>query len=372
MNPLPSISICVSAVFSVGVPLAASAGPPSNTAEKWLNTLTLRPFDDRRVVVLFIGDKLTHDLKEPVAELNKLARRSDVVVLAVTAQGDKFARKFVEEFDPRFAVGIQSRAERQFDVRRYPTVMVFQKEGPVRFTDTSELIAKLGPAPADEGLAAEQMTTSELLVRVRESDDHDVMEESLSILRMRMPPEEFLGLCDELEYKQGELALSWLGKVRYARHLGDPAIPVKQSDSSPGRDAMRKAKNEGGFGRQAIYDLYRSKPEWTTEELLDPYLDNLGNSDAELVYRWGWAGIVGDLGKPAYAEALAEMLEIEPDPNVRHRIACAISDIYDNHPFQNPGFVERLERRLEREDNIRWVRPMMELAIHQLKNYPNE
>jgi len=354
-------------VFAAYLPQLSNAAPPALTAEKWLNTLTLRPFDDRPVVVLFIGDKLSRDVKEQVTGLNKIARRSDVVVVALTSESEAFGRKFIERFDPRFAVGVQSRSARAFDVREFPSILIFRREGTVPLTDPLQTDNILGPAPSGGELSLERLSTSELRDRVRETDDSDVLEEALSILRLRLPADDFMGLCDELEYKKGEAASNWVGKVRYARHLGDPAILVKQSDSSPGRDAIRKAKKDGTFPTQELFDLFRSKPEWTSDELMGPYQDHFGNSDADLVYRWEWAGMIGNLGTPAYTDALAEMLEIEPDPNNRMRIAAAISDIYDNHPFQNPALLERLERQLKREDDIRWARPMLELAIDQLK-----
>jgi len=354
------------------LPSSVFAGPPALTAEKWLNTLTVRPFDDRRVVVLFIGVKLTRDLEGQVTELNKIARRSDVVVVGVTSEGEAFGRRFIEKFDPRFAVGVQSRAARAFDVRQFPSVLVFRREETTRFTDPAEVSTSLGAAPSGDELPLERLSTSELRDHVRATDDTTVLEESLSILRLRMPPDEFMSLCDELEYLKGQNSLGWKGTVRYQRHLADPDALIKQSDVSPGREAFWKAKKEGTFPTQEVHDLFRSKPEWTTDELMGPFLDNLGTSDAELVYRWDWAGMIGNLGTPKYADALAEMLEAEPDANLRMRIAAAISDIYDNHPFQDPALVERLERQLQREDDIRWVRPMLELAIHQLKNHPAE
>lgn len=359
---------------SIGLLLVCLAGlqarPPSGsiTAERWFNNLTLRPADSRTYFVLFFDMDQEKGLREEVDRLNKLSHRRDVAVVAVTAGREKEGRAFVARYRPRFPVGVQSPSYRSFRITAFPAVVLLK--GETRKTVTVEewrtVPDILGPAPEVGDLAPDELSVEELQAKI----DSDLDQDLLDILRLRMEPEEFLRYCDDLEPKM-RAADKWLGNLHYQRHLADPNDPIKQPATTPALDAMRQAIQDGTSKRSELRDLLASKQTWTTQDILDVYHAHIGDAPEDLVYRSSWGRMLGPNGKPEYVEALLQMLEVEPDPAIRMEFSLAIGSIDGSNPLPNREEVAaRLERLLAREDNVRWARPNLELAIEQLRQPP--
>lgn len=354
----------------------ATATPPHGlTAEKWLNGLTIRQEDPRTYVVLFFDTARPQSreehraLQDEVERLNKLARRTDVLVVGVTPQREAVARQFVERYKPRFAIGVQCGSHRSFGVTRFPAVVVVKGESRQSFdawsVDEWEALEELlGPEPEGATRPLEELSTEELQDRIEKRGYPS--NSLLDILRIRMDPEAFLAYCDELERKAAPG--TWLGDLNYQRHLADANVPVKQPPTTPAIDAIRKAQREGTRKTSEWRQLLSTKETWSDEEILDLYTQHSGDGPEDLVYRADLATALESTKNPQYAYALLDMLEAEPDAGIRLKIINAISGVYDDNPAAfEPAVVERLQAHLAREENVRWAKSRLEALLKDIE-----
>ena len=361
--------------------LGAAPRQPGITAEKWLNRLTIRHGDQTHVILFFdtAQPRSREDhraLQEDVERLNKLARRSDVLVLGVMPEREEVARLFLTRYRPRFAIGVQSGSYRSFGVTRFPAVVVIKGETRQAIDDWNLVEQLLGPEPEGSEIPPEELTIEELQARI-EKDGYS-SNSPLDILRIRMEPEEFLQYCDQLEQKNGPY--EWLGNLHYQRHLADPRDPVKQPPTTPSIDARREARRNGTRKSREWKELLATKESWSNDEILELYLKHSGDAPEDLVYRTDLAIALGDTREPRYAYALLDMLEMEPDPGIRSDIAWAIEGVHverdievnglTDHVLRHPELevIQRLEACLATEDNVRWARPALESVVEYLRD----
>lgn len=362
-------TVLLTLACSVLLALSPPAAPPAIAAGEWINTLSVRPLDDRQFVVLFFDEKPSRELRKTVLELNKLARRGDVAVFAVTSGSRAVGRRFTEEYAPRFPVGVRSASFRSFQVKAFPAIVIINRDGQKPLTDPNTLDSLLGPAAPTADLPAEDLPIQELRERIQAANSPMDLE-ALAVLRIRSDSVSFLRFCDEIENSRGPANPWWLGQVRYERHLADPSVSQKQSGTSPAREVIQKARSSGRSTINEVTAVLKERDSWSTTELVDRFRSHLGNEEDDLMFRWNWASAIGLSGSTEYVDSLVEMLELEPDPAIRFWISSGIDEIHMNSPISDPTVLSRLEGRLETEDDIRWARPMLEMTIHNLKYGP--
>lgn len=341
------------------------------TAEKWINQLTLRFDGDVRYVILFFDTKQTRGLRETVERLNKLSRRSDVVVVGVTPEREQRVRKFLREHRVRFAIGVQSLSYKAFGVKRFPHVVYIEGNDSKSIDDWAWLDARLGEPPeGSDDLPPEELDVEDLKQRIDAEDRMDLLE----TLRIRTEPAEFLRYCEALAAKRDDEGIPWWrGNLEYQRHLADDTFEIKQSDSTLARDAWMESRRLGTRKWTELREMYASRDSWSSAEVLDFYNQHLGDNPEDIVYRADWIMEIARSGNPSHVNALLDMLEIEGDAAMRSRITIAIGEIHTTTPLPNPEIaIRRLQDDLEREENILWGRPGLQLAIDLLQLNPEE
>jgi len=340
---------------------------PTITAEKWVNRLSIQPQDSRNVVVLIFRASDAARLRDDVTGLNRLARRSDLLVVGVTRDREPEVKRFIKATGARFAIGIQSTSGRKLGVTRPPAILSYKSGARVEIEDLDGFAEELEPAPQGGDVDPGRMSETELRTRVEQSEDLSEDLEFLTELRIRMESEAFLDYADELYAQKESWELIWRGNIAYQRHLADPSIEQKQTDMSPGRMAYRKARKERTFPTQELAALLASRTNWTAQEQFDVYAQRAGDDAESLVYRGEWARLLGNTGSRESVDALLDMLDVEPDAHVRFHIAGAISEMHDSPERSDPAMIERLEQALARETDLRWVRPMLEAGIYAMR-----
>ncbi len=353
------------------VGLSGGVDAKAVTAEKWINRLSLRFDNDARYLILFFDTKQTRGLRETVERLNKLARRSDVVVVGVTPEREQRVRKFLREYRVRFAIGVQSSSYKSFEVKRFPHVVYIEDQKSTFIEDLESLQDRLGEPPKVKGeLPPEELDVEDLKQRIDAEDRMDLLE----TLRIRTEPEAFLRFCDALASKRNEEGIPWWqGNLAYQRHLVDDTFEIKQSDSTPARDVWMESRRLGTRKWVEVREMYASRNSWSPAEVLDVYAKHLGDSPEDIVYRADWIMEIGRSGNTSHVDALLDMLEIEGDAAMRNRIAAAIGEIHTSTPLPNPErAIRRLQDALEVEDNIKWGRSGLQLTLDLLRMNPEE
>lgn len=377
---------------TAALPAAANAaGGVSLRAEKWLNGPTLRHPEDRSYVILFFNvhdqdrDTAPVSLKELgrfVGELNKLSlRRPDVLVLGLTAHTEKQIARFMVEFKPRFAIGVQSLSYKRFRVEKFPTVVVIPRrdgdmaDPPWSALDSTALDAipeKLGPPREQADIPLEELSNEELMHRIKENPDPlreivPILADALELLRTRMDAEDFMRFCDEIEYQIGYTGSIWVGRVRYERHLADPTILEKQPRRTRLSEVLaswRASRDDPTWASFSEFSKANSHDSRKPGRLIDLYRAHMTEDANDLLIRHDLTFPFNTLNDPAFIDDLKGMLDIEPDPILRSRILicivqCASRDDTELLPY--------LEGKLAGETNIYWARPTLEMVIDHLR-----
>ncbi len=350
---------CMTAALAAGQP-----STPTIRAEQWLGPLALRPADSRTFVILFFDDLNPRPTREWVKTLNELHGRKDVVVLGVTPESERTARRFIRLYEPKFSVGVRSTSHRRLGITTMPAIRVLNAGSVGEVESAEALLERLGPVKEFE-VSPDELSLGELQSRVETSQDWGLLRE----LRIRMDPETFVAYCDDLKARNPG---QWIGDLDFQRHLADSNAPDKQLDTTPALEASRAALADGTTIRGDLTQwLTNDSP--SPESVIGKYLDRLGHSRDDLVYRSDLSFSLGAAGDPKYVPTLLDMLEIEPDPAIRRRIASSIAGIHTTVPLPNRLEVAaHMRKMLEIEDNIRWARPTLELSIHLLETYDGE
>lgn len=385
------LCLCFSFQLEGGPRFTHSDDPIVLRAEKWINGPALMHPDTRTYVVLFFKTERTPDtpevslgeLKSVVERLNKLSgARRDLLVLALTPEAEKQIARFLAEFKPRFAVGVQSASYRGLNVRQFPSVVVLRHSTDdaapsywllPNLEAVEEIPAVLGPT-ADVGEPGPEETPTEGLMDRLRTDPYRQMgslHETLETLRLRMAPEAFMAFCDEIEYLPGIYA-NWLGHVRYQKHLADPAVPVKQPSSTPAAAALERWRATQADLAWKPYQQFMESLEHAgaaaPDEVVATFRAHRTDDSNDLLIRHRLTRSLGSRRDPRLLDVLHTMYEEESDPLIKVHIIMAIGA---NAPPGDSATRDYLEGKLEHEPNIRWVRPALEMVINQLREGRN-
>lgn len=109
--------------FCVAALVCRTAPGQELSAKRWFNNPSFRLQDDRAVALFFFSAReAPKDTEIWIKQLNRLARRPDVVVIGLTRDDPGAVEKFIQEKRIRFTVGAGSTVERGFGVTRVPVV----------------------------------------------------------------------------------------------------------------------------------------------------------------------------------------------------------------------------------------------------------
>lgn len=352
-------------------------------AEKWFGGPSFRYPEDRSLVILFFhtspprdqAEAYTKALRAHVEHLNQLvSERKDVLVLGLTSEPEDRLKDFVLACKPKFALGVRSTSAKSFGVERFPSIVVL-KSGVSRQEEGLTWIAEcLGPPLAERPTSPSERSIEQLKEALAAASGGvampDEAREALESLRIRMDYGEFASLCDDLE-KRNAMSPSWLGRVRYQRHLADPAVVEKQAWDTPvtaAQSLWRQSRDDPVWDPiEDFFKDFESRGVLTLEEVVQVYRAHLGDDPADLLTRIWLADTLRALDQQHLTPALRTMLDIEPDAVIRIRLMIALCALA---PDGDPETLKHLEHRLDVEDNIR-AKPMLEAAVRMFREGNN-
>ncbi|RME39639.1 MAG: hypothetical protein D6788_05035 [Planctomycetota bacterium] len=378
------------------VPFVVPPKPVQITAQKFFNLHDYRLHDDRTVVLFFFTSFQHRSLKPYLASLQRLDARRDTTVIAVSPEPPRRIERFIARHNVRFVVAAGSKAHEGFKLRPrdFPKVVVLRPPGAARRTngvnileDFSELDALFPPTEEPETVtlasgevlqsgAFDASSPTELLERHASSDpDRSERLRAVSLLRKKLPPEEFMRFCDTL-WTSGNWGTEghWIadrGWLAYQKHLADPGQPDKQPLfplSIVASRAYREHPDDPRWDRLETY--LDSMPERSADELVDDYFAHQGDALADLQIRRQIVRALEGQARERHVEAgraigfLRQMLSQEPDAGIRQRIVgaiCALGEAGDKE------LADFLEAQLQTEKDVRLVRPMLEYTIRYLR-----
>jgi hypothetical protein len=333
---------------------------------------------------------------EPVLpELERLARRTDLVVAALSPEPAQRVGEFVKRRKPPFSIGIgaESRSYQQFRPEHWPSIVMIRPSGrvdqpavdvfPATRDGLRRLMAMLGRPPADpKGSASTQAgppdeSASDDSLRSILRGDRRILHrrQALRLLRRRMPPAEFLALCDEMQALAGRMEVDteadrfyFLGEIARQRHLADPAVVQKTPGLSPAERALR----------ERIHSHSGSSPGVVLQPIdaaAIPARDVVEWRKASLALRTGLPEHL--LSRLAIAEGLRnhpdltaaraltlELIADEPDSAIRTELARTLRRIC---PVGDEEAARLLDEVAAREVDLVQARPAMQYAAYYLR-----
>lgn len=394
-----------------GVPVAdRQQRLPEIKAKVWLNASDFRLNDERDAVVLFFSRKDDEKaLGEMVRRLAAVALRPDTDVVALTADGRAAARRFVERYRVKFAVGAGSRSARDFNIRRTPALVRIKRKGgdPAARVEavTPEQLAHYLPRrpgkgdtrgrPVAEQLAndpAEWSKRVELweVVAYLRSDDQDYRQRSsvVSTLYERMPTADFIALADDV--LAGDEDDPFVrNHLEYYRLLaqgrgGDPDVQFSAKPIGYFYSHMSENPRDPAFARARAY--VEEVERRSAEQLVADYWQHRGDAPEELVIRMlaveRLTDLLGEQGllpsrvpvsEPQVLSAAAaaarhaymEMLLTEPDWCLRTIIAGKLPRVCLPVDVEAADFLEALAVV---EPNFLHARPTMQHRARFLRS----
>lgn len=366
-------------------------------AEAWYGRLALRIPENRDWVVLFFewplpksptGEQMSKKLQGCVEELNRLVeRRRDLLIVGVTSARESELKRFFETFKPRFSVGVRSTSYRRFRVNEFPAVMILRPGSAAGMKDWEAGVPVSDPGllaglfPEDKGATPdpqdiENQDTDALkaeameLVSAGDARKLDQFDMALELLRLRMEPAEFMDYCDRIE-PLAQQASYFVGRIRFERHLADPAVEIKQTKEPPIARVLRDWRSNKEDPKwekfRRFYDGFESRA-MTAEDLLADYRRLLTDDPCDMLIRQWLPPTIKNRDEAALLPALLAMYDLEPDPCIRSRLVTAAGQLA---PAGDPATLAFFEERLTTEKNIYWVQPVLEMLIQFLKDGVN-
>ena len=329
-----------------------------------------------RTFVLFFFSTLQRESASPwIEKLNKLRGRKEFLVVGLSPETKERVSKFVEEQKVQFMVGIKSKAYKKFDIKTFPRVVVIpprkcdQPIAPeaLSLEHFDRRFSSLPDAdPLISGAFDENSSINLLRRHASEDPDESAAHQSLNLLRSKLPPDEFLALCDQL--LQEEENVFRKGNLLFQRQRGDPGIAESDKEPlfSPSALAQHEERTIPDDPKWAPIAEFNAQLSHRTEaELFEDFLDHLSDDPVDARIRSSIPHALGRSSDKRQARSLLmQMLPLETDFGVRQQIVGRLSDVC------NPGDLEVadfLEDHLRIETNVRVVRPMMEYVIRYLR-----
>jgi len=374
-------------------PGVARAGPQAVhlDAKKWWNPPALRLPEDRTWLVVFFTTVYEGRLEPMLPWLERMSRRKDVVVAALSPEPAERVEDFVKRRRTRFAVGAGTNAHRRLRIEKWPTLIVIRPGSEsvprldgVDLRTLERLEKQLGSAPAASEHPAnvrdlppdaplEQLT--QIAVYAEQDDIH--RKEALRRLSKRMPPAEFVALCDqllasipdELEFLPRGARYYWEWEIRFLRARSDPNTTAKPEVRSPAEDLHRRLlRNELQMPLGLSLPGKEEIPSRPVEEWAKDYHAFLGSNLSEhLLARYVLASNLREHpDKPAVRKLILDVLPTEPDFGIRFQLVLALDQVC---PLGDEEAIHLLEALAAREaQGLRYTKPSMLSVAHRLRS----
>ncbi len=339
----------------------------------WINPPTIRVVEDRTVVLFFFATFRDRENRRWIEKLNRIDDKEDMTVIGLSAESEKKVRKFVKTNNVRFAVGSGSQTYRHLRIKSFPSVTFLNPESSEdrpssRITDFEELESYVlednNSLSIDSETFDENSTLDVLKLHARHDPRMHEYGRALSLLRTRLPLEEFLSFCDE--GLQDETDPFRRGSLHYERQLADPSVIEKEEPFATSALARRASMEDPDNPIWLPVRSYLSSIDTrNADELFSDFLDHPADDYTDALIRSSIPLTLASLeDKPSARAHLMEMMRLEKDSRVRQTIVVALGNICA------PGdaeAIELLEQELQGEGNYRYVRPVIEYTIEYLQ-----
>ena len=362
-------------------------------ARQWWNFHELRVPDDRAHVVLLFSTSEGGKVEPLLTPLHRLDQQRDVLVVGLSPDRPERVKKFIDKHRIRFLIGAGSRACLRLGGRRLPRLLLVRSgldaaspNARSIFPGTPEGLKKLvAQMKADSGRnarhlpipTADQLDDNTPVAQLRLAalqGDRGARRRALEILRVKVPPEQFMDVCDEVlmapppprAAKHYWLRAQWYGEVAYLRHLADPNVKEKQPFLSPASDALERLE-PADVAFLTAYKL--ALTEKSVKELRDVYLQRLSDAPLDLVIREQVISNLIDHALNGQEQALNVLMTIapdEPDTYLRWCIVLGIGSVCHRDDSDHAEVIKFLEDMLETEEDIRRVRPTIIAILEHL------
>ncbi len=358
--------------------------PTEITAKHWINPHTMRVPDKRTYVVLFFstvrGEKET---RRYVSQLNKLRNKRDIVAMGLSAESSTRVEKYVKEKHLRFLVGAESKAYRQFRIKKFPTLVILDPKqratgapGEIVPLDDLDEYVDWSEEDSSEPSVSSQFNSESsvdiLQQHARYNSDKYQRQRAIDMLRKRMNSKEFMSLCDELLASAESSTMR--GHIAYNKHLADPSVKEKEPYLAPGIVAgQARRENPDASEWQRVRDYEAIVDALSPEQLAADFFDNqVDASDKqsllirrEIGNRFNHISETGSPDEKAVArDILMQMIPGEPDAAVRLWLVGALWSTVSAGNVEVGDFIED---QLKTERNIRSVRPLMETVLRCMR-----
>jgi hypothetical protein len=356
---------------------ARSASEKEVEARQWFNNPVFRLHDERRVELFFFRCEDKETLRW-LDKLNRLARRPDTVVIALTRESPASAEKFIDRLRIRFTVGAGSRSAETFAIRDFPALRVIERKDRQKVEDLEfgavDAAFPSWQRPLDElkGEAAlREYVASDADAESREG----AVEKLWELLQAEGRAGDFASLAD------GQLPIEADPFIRaQMRYFGDLARGIPRNDremsvSTRLRKEYRASPDDPRWAEvRALEDQAKGK---APGKLLELYTLHFGDVPDDVLSRRiivdeiveGTRDAANAPYMRAARDVLMQILPAESDHSIR---LFATMAFYDTCQVGDIEAADFLDAMAENERNDYTVRPMMEYLAHCLRTGEKE
>ena len=364
-------------VLSLMIGLAA-CGQPARAEDReigarhWFNNPVYRLHDDRRVVLFFFrcDDKAS---ARWTSDLNRLSRRSDLVIIGLTSDDRQAAERFMSRCKVCFTVGAESRSAKLFGVERLPALFAVNRNDrdqvqPVDLLDIQDLLATMGGEPPDRELS--EIDSAEELKRYIETVSHgDKRESAVCKLWDLLGSEDADGF---IEFAERRLPVEpdpfVRGELRYWRNIAQ-GIEQHDRERSPSSTHFVAFRDNPDAPEWAAARAFRdSKEQRSAAKLLEEYRGRLDDEPNNVLIR---DFVVRELhrfkdraDREQARAALMEIVAEDPDRSIRLYAVGGLGHICDIGDTEAADYLDAIA---EDEPYVLVVRPAMEYTANYLR-----
>lgn len=344
----------------------AQSAAPEPQAREWFNNPVFR-IRDTRPVLLFFFRTNDRDLRPTLARLNRIARKADHVVIALTPDDAGEARKFIDRIRVRFTVGAGSESAEDFGVTKLPALRRIDR------SDGSKLIA----VEADELQAGSPQwgpygeEDIEMLVEPTEMMDFVASDaygrkrmEVLWKLHRAVDSAEFAKFAESQLAEENNPWVRGSLEVLIAR----VGTGINDLQEQPARSVLilrAYSQDPNADEWKQTREYIARLPGRSVADRVDDYRAHVGSEPNHILIRRAIVDAMGDVqDKQAARAALLELYRDEPDVAIRlsavSKLAavCAVGDI---------EAADQLLKDAATEPNNVHVRPMLEYVSYYLR-----
>lgn len=345
---------------------ATAAKPEEFQAKHWVN-LTYRMQDNRSVVV-FVFDAKARESRNFVPKLNRLQRRTDLLVIGLTHESKSTTDAFIRQCRAKFPIGCESRDAKRLARGKLPILLFYDRQDEKREPQAlpeDQLGAMAGAAPQDWGDVSKLDDPARLREYVASDQPGQLRATGLRRLRPLLPPEVFIELADELLSDEAD---PWMrAALEYHRDVARGIRPDDDAPAPSSRYLSDYSSNADAPQWAGVNEFRSAAPSMSVAQLLAEYERRPGDSPSDTVIR---RMVVHHLhhnaaDKRAARDALLQILNAnERDHSIRLMTVMALGDVCE---VGDIAAADALLAHAQREPNLLRVRPMMQYLENYLR-----